>query len=69
MSEPQRDLAALAVPVRRPRGRPRAEERLVTVSFRCNESEYDRLIRVASRRREDVSPLLRSLLKLRLPRK
>jgi hypothetical protein len=50
------------------RGRPRAAERLVTVSFRCAESEYDRLIRVASQRRQDVSPLVRSLLMLRLPK-
>lgn len=44
------------------RGRPRAAERLVTVSFRCKESEYDRLLRVASQRREELSPLLRSIL-------
>jgi hypothetical protein len=49
------------------RGRPRAAERLVTVSFRCKESEYDKLLRVASSRREEVSPLLRSMLMLRLP--
>jgi hypothetical protein len=39
----------------------------VTVSFRCKESEYDKLLRVASSRREEVSPLLRSMLMLRLP--
>jgi hypothetical protein len=50
------------------RGRPRAAERLVTVSFRCKESEYDRIIRMASQSRQDVSPLIRSLLILQLPK-
>jgi hypothetical protein len=50
------------------RGRPRAADKLVTVSFRCKESEYDRLCRVALERREHVSPLLRSLLILKLPK-
>ena len=50
------------------RGRPRVAERMVTVSFRCYESEYDKIIREANKRREFVSPLLRSLLITRLPR-
>jgi hypothetical protein len=54
-------------PVPSRRGRPRAAERMVTVSFRCRESEYDRIIRMASQRRENISPLLRSLLMLKLP--
>jgi hypothetical protein len=49
------------------RGRPRAAERGVNVSTWLRESEYDKLIRLASQRREPVSSLVRSLLILRLP--
>jgi hypothetical protein len=49
------------------RGRPRAAEPGVSVKTWLRQSEYDRLIRAASARREPVSSLVRSLLILRLP--
>ena len=49
------------------RGRPRAVEPGYSVKTWLRESEYDRLIRAAAKRRQPVSALVRSLLILRLP--
>lgn len=48
-------------------GRPPVQERGVTVNTWLRESDYDRLIRVANKRGESVSALVRSLLLRRLP--
>jgi hypothetical protein len=49
------------------RGRPRKAEQGYSVKTWLPESEYDKLIRLASQRRQPVSQLVRSLLILRLP--
>ncbi len=51
----------------RPRGRPRVETPLERVSTRLPTPEYDRLVRLANRRDQSVSSLIRQLLVLRLP--
>lgn len=50
------------------RGRPKAAEpRKVPVTTWVRPSEYDTLVKMANKRDENLSTLIRSLLKLRLP--
>jgi hypothetical protein len=51
----------------RPRGRPRVEEPMSSVSTRLPSDAYDRLIRAANQQDKSVSSLVRQLLILRLP--
>lgn len=60
--EPATDIATV-----KKRGRPRLAEPKVCVSTWVEPSEYDRIIKLAARRREPISSLVRSLLMLRLP--
>jgi hypothetical protein len=48
-------------------GRPKAQEPLVPVTTWVREREYFRLCRLAEKRDQNVSRLIRSLLILRLP--
>jgi hypothetical protein len=50
---------------RKTRGRPKKEEASEPVSIRLYPSEYDRLIRMARRRDQTISSLVRSLLMFR----
>lgn len=53
----------------RKRGRPRVEEPLdQRVTIRMTTPEYDRLIRLALKHDEPVTGIVRSLLKLRIPK-
>ena len=51
---------------RKPRGRPRGDERLVPVTAKVTSAAYDRLVRIALKRDESVSSVVRTLLTLRL---
>lgn len=51
----------------RRRGRPRAEQEMTTISTWIPASYHDRLIRLANKREQSVSSLVRQLLILRLP--
>lgn len=48
------------------RGRPRVEEPRVSVSSWIPESQYDKLVRLANKREQSVSSLVKDLLKLRI---
>lgn len=50
----------------RPRGRPRVDAPMTTVSTRVPSAEYDRLVRLANLRDESVASLVRQLLVIRL---
>lgn len=52
---------------RRPRGRPRVEERKVCITFTLLPSDADRLYQHAAVNAEKVSACVRSLLLLKLP--
>lgn len=62
-----RDADTTAVPVVRPRGRPRVDEPLERVSTRLPIHDYDRLVKIANLKETSVSNLVRQLLILRLP--
>jgi hypothetical protein len=49
-------------------GRPRAPDPHTRVSTWLPERDYDRLVQLAKRRDQSVSSLVRSLLRLQLPR-
>jgi len=51
----------------RGRGRPRVEAPLERVSTRIPTPHYDRLVRLANKRDQSVSALIRQLLVLKLP--
>lgn len=48
------------------RGRPRTDEPKVSVSSWIPESQYDNLVKLANRRDQSVSALVKDLLKLRI---
>jgi hypothetical protein len=48
-------------------GRPKSPEPLVPISARLKPTEYEKLCRLAHKRDENLSALVRSLLILRLP--
>jgi hypothetical protein len=69
MMEPQVTDDSLFVAGPRKRGRPRVEEPLdQRVTIRMTTPEYDRLIKIALKHDEPVTGIVRSLLKLRMPR-
>lgn len=61
---------SLTIPGERRRpGRPRAEEPLdQRVTIRLPTHEYDRLIQLSQRQGEPVTSIVRSLLRIRIPR-
>lgn len=52
--------------IRRPRGRPRANDPQEPISTRVPQSYYDRLNRLANKRGESMSQLVRTLIMLRV---
>jgi hypothetical protein len=65
MAEDHTDSSFMVVGPQR-RGRPRAQERGTTLSTWLPESQYDQLVRLANRREQSVSSLVRDLLKFKL---
>ncbi len=51
----------------RPRGRPRVDEPLERISTRVPTAYYDRLNKIANKRGESMSQLVRSLIIMRIP--
>lgn len=55
-------------PVTRPRGRPRVDDPLTSITVRVPMSVHDEICRLAIKRDEHVSSIVRNLIVLRLPR-
>lgn len=55
-------------PLTRPRGRPRVDEPLTSISVRLPMSVHDEICRLAIKRDEKISEIVRNLIVLRLPR-